>query len=410
MIGCKMMRTLVSVEFESIVILGLPCFLSSSSSRACFLESLVDQCRYGSSMLVPFPEDPYEAIKQACLLETDTESEPFEDPVETETPKSPHTIASPTLRPDSTPPICHAEETEDSDTSDMRSTTARMTLRVLPAMSPGLSASIVELVEDDDEEDEEEEDEEIEESSNFDSESEDAEDEGLTAEDRGPAAGDEGLAARDEGPVMRVKSLGLGGDEAIHEGQQRAAPVMETVIGQGFRSVPEPERLERVSALRQPTLTTWIDPEDAPSIIPSPISSPTIPLTVPSPIASPATVKTEGFLTELGAQVKMQGELIHDHTVRLGEPSPTLFERYDRDIGELFTRSGAVRDEIFSQRYQLRSLEHEQESVAVTLGAFWRPIENRELRLQITEERRARLDLAEIVASMRRGQEPRGDV
>ncbi|GJR14171.1 hypothetical protein Tco_0796823 [Tanacetum coccineum] len=36
--------------------------------------------------------------------------------------------------------------------------------------------------------------------------------------------------------------------------------------------------------------------------------------------------------------------------------------------------------------------------------------ENRELRLQLVEERRARLDLAEIVDSMRRGQEPRGDV
>ncbi|GJZ04032.1 hypothetical protein Tco_0537307, partial [Tanacetum coccineum] len=37
-------------------------------------------------------------------------------------------------------------------------------------------------------------------------------------------------------------------------------------------------------------------------------------------------------------------------------------------------------------------------------------MENRELRLQIAEERRVRLDLAEIVDSMRRGHEPRGDV
>ncbi|GKE83716.1 hypothetical protein Tco_1557458 [Tanacetum coccineum] len=117
-----------------------------------------------------------------------------------------------------------------------------------------------------------------------------------------------------------------------------------------------------------------------------------IPLTVPSVVASPAMAETKGFLTELGARVKMQGGLIHDHTVRLGELSPFLFERYDRDIGEFFTRSGAVRDEIFSQRYQFRSLKHEQE------------------RVVIAEERRVRLDLAEIVNSMRRGQEPRGDV
>ncbi|GJU91854.1 hypothetical protein Tco_1304277 [Tanacetum coccineum] len=52
----------------------------------------------------------------------------------------------------------------------------------------------------------------------------------------------------------------------------------------------------------------------APSIVPSPISSPMIPLTIPSLVASPATAKTGGFLTELGAQAEMQGGLICDHT------------------------------------------------------------------------------------------------
>ncbi|GJS25962.1 hypothetical protein Tco_0486582 [Tanacetum coccineum] len=59
---------------------------------------------------VPYPKDPYEAIRQAYLVETDTESEPFEDPVETKTPESPHTIASPTSLPDSTPPTRYVEE------------------------------------------------------------------------------------------------------------------------------------------------------------------------------------------------------------------------------------------------------------------------------------------------------------
>ncbi|GJR10638.1 hypothetical protein Tco_0793290 [Tanacetum coccineum] len=132
----------------------------------------------------------------------------------------------------------------------------------------------------------------------------------------------------------------------------------------------------------------------SPSVVPLHISSPMIPLTVPSPVASPATAETEGFLTELGAQVEMQGGLIRDHAVRLEELSLALFERYDRDIGELFTRSRAVRDEIFSQRYQFRSLEYEHERVAG---------ENRDLRLQLGEERRAQLELAEVVDSMRRG-------
>ncbi|GJW98390.1 hypothetical protein Tco_0180198 [Tanacetum coccineum] len=137
----------------------------------------------------------------------------------------------------------------------------------------------------------------------------------------------------------------------------------------------------------------------APSIVPSPILSPMISLTVPSLVALPATAETEGFLTELGARVEMQGGLIHDHTVRLEELSHALFERYDRDIRELFTRSWTIRDDIFSQRYRFRSLEHDD-----TQG------ENRELRLQLTEERRARLELVEIVDNMRREQEPRRDV
>ncbi|GKF29296.1 hypothetical protein Tco_0095638 [Tanacetum coccineum] len=206
---------------------------------------------------------------------------------------------------------------------------------------------------------------------------------------------------------------------------------------------PESGRPERVSASRQPTLTTWTDPEDgmvyldvaaypppappvqtspspewtsnslpispSPSVVPSPVSSPMIPLTVPSLVATPATAKTRGFLAELGAQVEMQGGLIRNHVVRLEELSPALFER---------------------------SLDHEQERVAVTFEALWRPVlalqswagqmnahraslwhvisdtqgENQELRLQLAEERRARLELAESVNSMRRGQEPQRDV
>ncbi|GJS64763.1 hypothetical protein Tco_0679327 [Tanacetum coccineum] len=360
-----------------------------------------------SRVPVPLPEDPYEAIRQTYLVEADTESEPIEDLVETEIPESPHIVASPTSLPDSTPSTCHVVESEDSDTSSARSTssdstapllpdhplthttpalvpslcrTARMAVHVPPAMSPSLSASIAEvatmsdsafrkrfrssydsspsssppdlpsrkcyqgtfeLVEDDEEEEDDQE--------------EDDEEEDEEIEER---------------------------NEAILEGQQRAAPVVETVmgeplglgykalrrreivleegrmpsvfkVGQSSGSVPKPKRPERVSALWQTTLTTWIDPEDGisyidvpaypppappvqtlpslewssgslpvsptPSIVSSPVSSPMIPLIVPSPAVSPDMAETEGFLTELGAQVEMQGGLICDHTIRLGD-------------------------------------------------------------------------------------------
>ncbi|GKF02127.1 hypothetical protein Tco_0029050, partial [Tanacetum coccineum] len=125
-----------------------------------------------------------------------------------------------------------------------------------------------------------------------------------------------------------------------------------------------------------------------------------IPMTIPLLVATPATAETEGFLTELGAQVEMQGGLIRDH-VRLEELSLALFERYDRVIVELFTRSGVVRDGIFSQRYRFRSLEHKQERVAHAISDTQG--ESQELRLQLAEERSARLELAEIVDSIGRG-------
>ncbi|GJV95783.1 hypothetical protein Tco_1547360 [Tanacetum coccineum] len=427
----------------------------------------VTQWDWSSRVPVPLPEDPYEAIRQAYLDGTEIESEPFEDPIDIETPKSPLAIAPPILLSESTPPVL----------VPILCRTVRMAVRVPHVMSLGLSASMAEveamcepaLLEDSKEEDNEE-DEEIEESMDSDSVSEDAEDEGPTTEDEDLAAEDEGLTPGVEGLGMDDEGYGLDNEsrgiddkghsvesdilgleeeeEAVPGGQQQAALVVGTIVsmplglgygalrrrklaleegdvystfevGQGFGSALESERPESMSAFRQPTLTTWTYLKDgmiyidildyppaappvqtppspewtsgslpiSPSLFddPSPISSPIIPLIVPSP-----------------------GGLISDHAVRLEELSSAMFERYDRDIGELFTRSRVVREEIFSQRYRFRSMEYEQERVAVTFKEIWRPGDNRDLRLQLAEERCARLELAEVVNGMRRGQEPRG--
>ncbi|GKC98069.1 hypothetical protein Tco_1168344 [Tanacetum coccineum] len=133
-------------------------------------------------------------------------------------------------------------------------------------------------------------------------------------------------------------------------------------VGQGSRSVPEPEGPERVSTFSKPTLTTWIDLEDgrtyidvpayvppelpvqtppspewsfglllvspAPSTGPSPIPSPLISLTIPSPIASPVAT-----------------------------PTATI----------------SVDEDQFLERYRFRSLEREQEKTAMTFRALWMP-------------------------------------
>nr|GEW31298.1 hypothetical protein [Tanacetum cinerariifolium] len=275
MIGCEVMRTLASVEIEIMLILGLPCCLSSSSVRC--LES-ADGAQ-SSRVPVPLPEDPYEAIRQAYLVGTDTESEPFEDLFKTETLESPHVVA---------PPTCHVEESEASGTSGARSTSsdstapllpdhplthttpdlvpilrrnACMAVRVPPVMLPGLSTGIAKVAAMSDSAFRKrvsEEDEEVDESLDFDSESKDAKDEGPIAEDENPTARDEGLTARDEGlttrdegPGIGVEShglddeirglddechsvesdgFGLGDAEALPRGQQQAALVMGTAV------------------------------------------------------------------------------------------------------------------------------------------------------------------------------------
>ncbi|GJW98456.1 hypothetical protein Tco_0180264 [Tanacetum coccineum] len=95
-----------------------------------------------------------------------------------------------------------------------------------------------------------------------------------------------------------------------------------------------------------------------------------ISLTIPLPVASTATAEAKGFLTKLGAQVKMQGGLIHDH------------------MGQSGMRS-SPRGQTDAQR-----------------AALWHAIrdtqmENQELQLQVLEERRVRLELVEIVASIK---------
>ncbi|GKE70096.1 hypothetical protein Tco_1528168, partial [Tanacetum coccineum] len=234
--------------------------------------------------------------------------------------------------------------------------------------------------------------EEKEESLDFDSVSEDAKDEGPTVEDEDLVAGDEGLAAGVEGPGTddeshglddksrgledkghSVESDGLGlekEEEGVPEGQQHAAPVVgKTVsaplrlgyealrrrelaleedqvystfeVGHGSGSAPESERPERVLAFRQPTLTTWTDPEDGIVYIDVHAYPPPAP-----PMQTPPSPEwMSGSL--LISPSPSVGGLIRDHVVRLEELSLALF---------------------------LRSLEYEQERVAVTFRAIWRPV------------------------------------
>ncbi|GKE80915.1 hypothetical protein Tco_1550915, partial [Tanacetum coccineum] len=175
---------------------------------------------------------------------------------------------------------------------------------------------------------------------------------GEEEKDESSDSNDKREGTEDKGPSAEGEGLRLGEDEAAPEGQDSG-------------SVPEPERDERVYAFRQPTLVTWVDPEDGRAYIDIPAYAP------PDHLFRHRRIMS-------GRLVEMQWGLIHDHTEHLGELSPALFERYDRDVRELFTRSWEVR-------------------------------ENHELRLQLVEEGRERLELADRVARLERKQESEGE-
>ncbi|GJZ19870.1 hypothetical protein Tco_0556460 [Tanacetum coccineum] len=149
-------------------------------------------------------------------------------------------------------------------------------------------------------------------------------------EDESSDSNTEREGSEDEGLVLEEEK-----EEAAPEGQQQAVSVVDTAtdepLGLGY------------GALRRRELAL------GKGLVPISPSSPTVPTSVASPadsslIASPATVEAESFLTELGAQVELHGG------------------------------SREVRDEIFSQRYRLKSLEQEQERATMTFGAIWRPM------------------------------------
>ncbi|GJT76658.1 hypothetical protein Tco_1043383 [Tanacetum coccineum] len=162
-----------------------------------------------------------------------------------------------------------------------------------------------------------------------------------------------------------------------------------------------------------PTRLTWVDlkdgtiyldfsldPRSLPSVqISSPSYSPLLsigtpsspewsteyipePLPIPSLVAA-APVGVDEFL-EMCAQLALNKAMIQDHTERLDALPPTLFEHYDRDLRELYTRLGVVRQ---MPREQLSGM----------------------LYMQIAAERRERLELTYRVARMERRQESRGE-
>ncbi|GKD57854.1 hypothetical protein Tco_1291241 [Tanacetum coccineum] len=191
-------------------------------------------------------------------------------------------------------------------------------------------------------------------------------DEGQSLDDEGQGLDDEGQGLEDEGP-------GLGYRAARH----RALESTEEIA-------PNPEDgkvYTNILTYAPPTAPVLTPPSPEWSLGSLPVSPSS--LVVSSPIASlvatPAT------------------------TISVDE------DQFLEYLRELYTISGAVRDEIFSQRYRFRSLEREKERATMTFSAIWKPRENHAIRRQLAKERRGQFELKDRVARMERRQESRGD-
>ncbi|GKA55427.1 hypothetical protein Tco_0754376 [Tanacetum coccineum] len=383
-----------------------------------------------SRVPVPLPDDPYVAVRQAQLVDTDTESDPEEAPSEAEEsqplgsrvplmseefeasePSGTRTVSSHSpVSSDSTAPLSpdhpltHVSPTPTPTRVSFHRRTARMAVRTQPTLSLGMSARIAEaaalspssfrkryrsssssptlsvrkryrgtseLILDTDSEGDELGEEDTEEDKEDESSDADEERESQGLDDEGHGLGDEDHGLDDESQGLEDEGLGLEEEEAIPEGQQQAVLVVEIAaneplglgygtlrrhelvvgedqvpstfeVGQSSRSVLEWQGVERVSVFRQPTLDTWVDPEDG-----------RVYTDILAYVLLAAPVQTPPSLEWL------HGSILHDHTQCLDALPPTLVADIDRDVRELYTRLGAVRDEIFLQRCRFRSLEAE---------------------------------------------------
>nr|GEU82301.1 hypothetical protein [Tanacetum cinerariifolium]GEY01625.1 hypothetical protein [Tanacetum cinerariifolium] len=259
-------------------------------------------------------------------------------------------------------PLTHVSPTRAS----FHPRTTRMTMRVQPAMSPGHSARVTkamgfldltfhircrssyetpsssssltflvrkryrgtfELILDTDSERDELGDEDIEEDVSL-----DADDEREREKEAAPQGQQQAVSVVD---TTVSEPLGLGYRAARHRTLESIKEITPSAykVGQSSRSTLEQQGADRLHLFRCCLSPEW--------------SSGSLPISPSSPV---------------------------DHTQRLDAIPPTLIADIDKDVRELYTRSGVVRDEIFLQRYMFRSLEREQGRTVVMFGALWRPV------------------------------------
>ncbi|GJY37277.1 hypothetical protein Tco_0422655 [Tanacetum coccineum] len=336
----------------------------STPSTPTVLETIppADRTR-DSPVITPLHDDPYMFVRQTYTpIVTYIESEPFEDPIKTEeaqpltpraaplsldyTPTSPdYTPNTPRTDEESEP--MEASETRTASPSDYTSplspdhpltqtsptpipsraffyhSTTRMVVRTQPTLSPGYSAKLTKVMT-------------LSPSSFCKRYISSYETPSSSASPVSSSALP--IRKRHQGTFKLILDTETKGDESEAEGTGSKSPCQTSKLDIEFDPTSR-------APVQTPASPEW----SSGSLPISPAS-----LTVPSPVASLVTtpaatiaVDEDEFL-EVGAQLKLHGSILHDHTQCLDALPPTLFKGYDRDFTRLFARSKAVHDEINS--------------------------------------------------------------
>nr|GEU34877.1 hypothetical protein [Tanacetum cinerariifolium] len=280
-----------------------------------------------SRVPVPLLDDPYVVVRQAQLVDTNTESDPKEAPSEAEESQplssrvplmseefeasEPLGLFHPILQFHRIPP----HHSRIKEATALSSSSFRKRYRFSyetpsPSSSPTLLAR--------------------KRYRERESQGLDNECQGLDNECQG--LDEEGQGLEDEGPDVEEE------DEATHKGQLLAVLVVDTAaskpLGLGYGAT----RCHVLDSTKEIT----------PSMCEVGQSS-RVYIDIPTYEPSDAPVQTSPSLEwSLGSLPVSPSSPIH-----LDALPPALFEGYNRDLKELYTRSGAVRDEIFSQRYSV---------------------------------------------------------
>nr|GEY56319.1 hypothetical protein [Tanacetum cinerariifolium] len=213
------------------------------------------------------------------------------------------------------------------------------------------------------------------ESLNFDAKGEGSEDEGPGLDYEGYSLEDEGLGLEEE-------------EEATPEGQWKVVLLVDTAMDEPLGLRYEALR-HRELALGEGSVPSTFEVGQSSSF--TIILSSSVIHNFANDYPSSQYIGRDDQFLEIGAQLELYRSIIHDHMQRLNALPYSLFKGYVMDLTELYTRSGVVRDEIFSKRYRFRSLEREQERAMVTFNAIWSPVLALEAWAGQTDAQRAAL-------------------